>query len=173
MIYDKVSFSFFLKKEKMERIVSILDAPTSFEEMSLLIRTRIVIDDVLTVLEGNEIIDARNFLAAWMISRFPETVENTPDEALLASANAVVLCCQNNLTPTHILRIFVQRLELWKNQDFNKLKEDLVETYTRLCDQQLQTPASAEILENTKNTIMRQARKIGGEELANQLSAHK
>ncbi len=118
-------------------------------------------------------ISPRMFLAAWMISRFPEVIENTPDETLKSTADAVVHCCKNNFRFGPVLSLFGIRLNSWKNVDVDKLAEELVITYSHLCNQQVEDEASGEILESTKAVLIREALKIGGEDLVAKLSQYK
>ena len=145
----------------MNSICSKLLEPTTFDEMTSLLMDRQMIKDVENILTCE--ISPRIFLSAWLISRFPEAIDNTQDDSLKATADAVVQCCQGNFNITPILTLFKNRFNSWKNRDVNVLKDELYATYHYLNMQQLQHPESAEILENTKKVIINQARKIGGE----------
>ncbi len=116
-------------------------------------------------------------MACWLISRFPEAIGNTPDQTLKATADAVVLCCKNGHNFTPVLDLFKNRFNTWKGQDLGKLKDELLTTYAHLSQQQLSTPESADILEQTKAVILLQARKVGGEsfveEVMNNSNSHK
>ena len=158
----------------MEQLITSLESPESFETMSEIIQNRRVISSAKSILEhGNIDLSPRIFLAAWMISRFPEVIENTPDETLKSTADAVVHCCKNNYRFGPVLNLFKLRLNSWKSTDIDKLKEELVLTYRHLCNQQIQNEESRALLEDTKAVLMREARKIGGEELVENLSRHK
>tara|TARA_B100001769_G_C21720992_1_gene396721 strand:- start:171 stop:611 length:441 start_codon:yes stop_codon:yes gene_type:complete len=135
--------------------------PTTFDEMTEILMDRQIINDVQTILTCD--ISPRVFLSAWLISRFPEAIENTEDQSLKATADAVVQCCQGGFNITPILTLFETRFNSWKNKDLSSLRDELYATYHYLNIQQLSNPESAEILENTKKVILEQARKIGGE----------
>ena len=135
--------------------------PTTFDEMTEILMDRQIINDVQTILTCD--ISPRVFLSAWLISRFPEAIENTEDQSLKATADAVVQCSQRGFNITPILTLFETRFNSWKNKDLSSLRDELYATYHYLNIQQLSNPESAEILENTKKVILEQARKIGGE----------
>ena len=59
----------------MEQLITSLESPESFETMSEIIQNRQVISSAKSILEnGNIDLSPRIFLAAWMISRFPEVI---------------------------------------------------------------------------------------------------
>ena len=145
----------------MNSICSKLMEPTTFDEMTEMLMNRQMINDVQNILTCE--ISPRIFLSAWLISRFPEAIENTEDESLKATADAVVQCCQGGFNITPILTLFQSRFNSWKSRDVSALRDELYATYHYLNMQQIQNPESAEILENTKAVILEQARKIGGE----------
>jgi hypothetical protein len=154
----------------MANLYELLKQPQSFEDMTSIIRTKDIIKKTKQLLDSKNVNVSPNlFLAGWLIARFPETIENTPDELLQTSANALVECCKNNYEFVQILNIFKSRFNSWKEQDISKLKEEFLTNYKYLCNQQLKTPESAEILENTKTVILNQAKKIGGQSFVNQL----
>ena len=154
----------------MENLYDLLKQPQSFADMTNIIRTKDIITKTKQLLDSkNTDISPNIFLTAWLIARFPETIENTPNELLQASANALVECCKNNCEFLGILNIFKSRFNSWKEQDISKLKEEFSINYKYLCQQQLKTPESADILENTKKVILNQAKKIGGQSFVDQL----
>lgn len=155
-----------------------LDEPQTFEEMTIVISHPEILQQTHELLSTRNCnISKRVFLACWLISRFPEAIGNTPDQTLKATADAVVICCKNGHNFTPVLDLFKNRFNTWKGQDLGKLKDELLTTYAHLSQQQLSTPESADILEQTKAVILLQARKIGGdslvEEVMNNSNSHK
>jgi len=158
----------------MEQLIIRLEKPDSFKTMSEIILNQQVISSTKSILESRNVeLSPRVFLAAWMISRFPEVIENTSDETLKSTADAVVYCCKSNYGFGPVLNLFMIRLNSWKNVDVDKLAEELVITYRHLCNQQVEDEASDEMLESTKAVLIREALKIGGKDLVANLSKYK
>ena len=147
-----------------------LNEPQTFEDMTVVVSNVDILEESKNLLiSKNSNISTRVFLSAWLISRFPETIENSPDPSLKATADAVITCCLNNHNFVPVLNLFKSRFESWKEQDLSKLKSELINTYKLLQHQQIENPESANILENTKQAILFQARKIDGEIFVNEI----
>lgn len=156
----------------MDTLWETLLEPSSFEEMTLLIRNRNLISTAQQYLSTKG--SSRKpqiLLSAWLISRFPETVENSPNEALLMAANVVKATCLNGNLSSEILEVYANTLEAWKSTDKPELEQQLVTAYLSLQDRSLQTQSSQEILEETRIEILSIARQVGGEELVSQMLA--
>ena len=160
----------------MNEVWNTLQAPTTFEEMSLVVRNRDVLRQTREFLdrEGVEI-HVRYLLAAWVIHRFPETILNTQDMDLLSTARLTVQTCTRNEPVEETLESFVDKLETWKAEDATSLSNELVVAYdATFSGPTVRDAQSREEIEKTRSVILQQARKIGGDELASRLlSAHK
>jgi hypothetical protein len=156
----------------MDTLWETLLEPSSFEEMTLLIRNRNLISTVQQYLSTKRSLrKPQILLSAWLISRFPETVENSPNEALLMAANVVKTTCLNGNLSSEILEVYANTLEAWKSTDKPELEQQLVTAYLSLQDRSLQTQSSQEILEETRIELLSIARQVGGEELVSQMLA--
>ena len=160
----------------MNEVWNTLQAPATFEEMSLVVRNRDVLRQTQEFLdrEGVET-HVRYLLAAWVIHRFPETILNTQDMDLLGTAGFIVRTCTQNEPVEEVLESFVDKLETWKTEDANSLSDELVVAYdATFSDPAIRDAQSREEIEKARLVILQQARKIGGDELASRLlSAHK
>ena len=160
----------------MNEVWNTLQAPATFEEMSLVVRNRDVLRQTQEFLdrEGVET-HVRYLLAAWVIHRFPETILNTQDMDLLGTAGFIVRTCTQNEPVEEVLESFVDKLETWKTADANSLSDELVVAYdATFSDPAIRDAQSREEIEKARLVILQQARKIGGDELASRLlSAHK
>ena len=160
----------------MNEVWNTLQAPATFEEMSLVVRNRDVLRQTQEFLdrEGVET-HVRYLLAAWVIHRFPETILNTQDMDLLGTAGFIVRTCTQNEPVEEVLESFVDKLETWKTEDSNSLSDELVVAYdATFSDPAIRDAESREEIEKARSAILHQARKIGGDELASRLlSAHK
>ena len=160
----------------MNEVWNTLQAPATFEEMSLVVRNREILRQAREFLDSEGVeIRVKYLLAAWVIHRFPETILNTQDMALLSAAGLIVRTCTQNEPVEEVLESFVDKLETWKMEDANSLSDELVVAYdATFSDPAIRDAESREEIEKTRSTILQQARKIGGDELASRLlSAHK
>ncbi len=79
----------------MDKLIQVLDAPDSFEDMSKVLMSRETVRQAKNVLESQEIeINPRLFLAGWMISRFPDTLETSYDVIVKERADTLVASCK-------------------------------------------------------------------------------
>jgi len=144
----------------MDFLCERLNSPQTFEDMTLVLRNKGIIDKVKEILPTN--ISPRIFLSAWLISRFPEILENTEDSPLKKTADAVVACSKNGYNIIPVLELFKIRFTAWKENDIDKLKEELLEKYTNIHNKQLENPQSSKILLSTKDELLTHAFNIGG-----------
>jgi len=151
----------------MELLCEKLIQPSTYEEMTHLIVNPEIIAQTQELISST--ISSRFLLAAWLISRFPEDVET--DESLNTSADSVVACCTHGYNIIPVLQLFKSRLICWKGKNLLKFKEELMGLYTSLYNQQLETPASASLLEKTKSELLATAFSIGGIEFVTEILA--
>jgi hypothetical protein len=151
----------------MELLCEKLIQPSTYEEMTHLVVNTEIIAQARLLIPGT--ISSRFFLSAWLISRFPEDVET--DESLKTAADAVVACCNQGYNIIPVLQLFKSRLICWKEKDLLKFKAELMGLYANLYNQQLETPASASILEKTKGDLLGTAFSIGGVEFVTEILA--
>ena len=147
----------------MDEFWQVLNAPDSFEKMALLIRDKSIIQRASQYLEAQSIqTSSKIFLSAWLIARFPESIEGTPDARLLASARDLVLCCTQNMSISLSLNIFDIHLKNWKTVDYETLSNELIGKYHDIRNIQA---TNNEAIKNMKKVLIEQAYKIGGKDL--------
>jgi len=152
----------------MELLCEKLILPSTYEEMTHLIINPEIIEQAHSLIQSTTI-SSRFLLSAWLISRFPESVE--AGELLKTAADAVVDCCTHNYNIIPVLQLFKSRLNYWKEKDLLKFKTELKGLYENLHNKQLETPSSASILEKTKSDLLATAFSIGGEEFVMEILA--
>ncbi len=156
----------------MSELWNTLSHPETFEQMTLLIQNRSVQSDVRGFLANiNSARKPQTLLSAWLISRFPETVENTANEALLMAANNVKNKCLDGTISQYTLEVYANALDCWKRADKPNLEEQLKTAYCSLYDRSLETPDSNVVLQETRRELLTQARLVGGEELVSAILA--
>ena len=154
----------------MSELWNALSRPENFEQMSLLVQNRRILSEARSFLTNiNSLRKPQTLLSAWLIARFPESVENTSNEALLLAADTVKRRCLDGSVSRYTLDVYHNTLGCWKDDDKPTLEEQLKVAYRSLHDRSLIASESETVLAETRRELLTQARLVGGEELVSLL----
>lgn len=141
----------------MDSIIAALQQPTTFDSMTV----KMVDRGIIKQIHEQGVANPRVFLSAWLISRFPNTLEDTPDNMLKELADSVVVDCLAREDPTRTLEVFEERFREWKGYDLSKLSADMYESYSGVASLSFDSSQDKQIQQEICASICEQARMIG------------
>lgn len=130
--------------------------------MLVLLMKRTFVLNVKKLLQEQGVgLSARTLLTSWMISRFPETIQNSPDESLKRAADLVVEKCREGLYVSESLSRFAVLLENWKQKDKRNLEEQMGRTRKALSDITFSDRENQKVVDGMVETLDAQAKRSG------------
>ena len=155
-------------KDLIKKLNSIDD---SFEAMSVYIQSKeaiILTNKFLTTLQIK--IYAREFLALWMIYKYPKDIMSNNYNELLYKNCHDIFENKNNDSISKALTTFKQ----WKIQDIKILKNNMFYEYHNLGITLLNTPLQGKkVIEKCRENIIFQAEKLGGSTFVTKIKEYK